>query len=172
MLRQRGRVSAPAEQLVVTGFAIHLLVTLLERKARRRVGVQVEAMRREAVACMAAQAAAVGVKGVVKLPLMHVLMAGGAGVRRPAGIGLGEALAGIARMTGGAVQAVVRRIQREAAGAPGRTLVAHASTEVVDWLERGNPYLLERLSLKIAAAVSLVPEPDYSREKIDVGVLQ
>ncbi|NIJ43015.1 ribonuclease G [Parvibaculum indicum] len=67
---------------------------------------------------------------------------------------------------------LLRRIQREAAGAPGRTLVAHASTEVVDWLERGNPYLLERLSLKIAAAVSLVPEPDYSREKIDVGVLQ
>ncbi|MBA4211286.1 MAG: Rne/Rng family ribonuclease [Parvibaculum sp.] len=67
---------------------------------------------------------------------------------------------------------LLRKIAREAAAAPGRALVARASPEVVDWLERGNPYLVERLRRRVPAEVSLIGEPAYSREKIDVGALQ
>ena len=67
---------------------------------------------------------------------------------------------------------LLRKIAREAAAAPGRALVARASPEVVDWLERGNPYLVERLRRRVPAEVSLIGDPAYSREKIDVGALQ
>ena len=55
---------------------------------------------------------------------------------------------------------------------PGRPLVARASAEVVDWLERGNPYLVDRLRRRIASEVQLVGEPAFPREKIDVGAVQ
>ena len=67
---------------------------------------------------------------------------------------------------------LLRKIAGEAAAAPGRALVARASPEVVDWLERGNPYLVERLRRRVPAEVSLIGDPAYSREKIDVGALQ
>ncbi|MBO6685754.1 MAG: Rne/Rng family ribonuclease [Parvibaculum sp.] len=67
---------------------------------------------------------------------------------------------------------LLRKIAREAQAAPGRPLVARASAEVVDWLERGNPYLVERLRRRVPAEVSLVGEPAFPREKIDVGIVQ
>jgi ribonuclease G len=67
---------------------------------------------------------------------------------------------------------LLRKIAREAQASPGRPLVARASAEVVDWLERGNPYLVERLLRRVAADVKIVGEPAFSRERIDVGVVQ
>lgn len=67
---------------------------------------------------------------------------------------------------------LLRKIAREAQAAPGRPLVARASAEVVDWLERGNPYLVDRLRRRIASEVQLVGEPAFPREKIDVGAVQ
>ena len=65
---------------------------------------------------------------------------------------------------------LLRRVIRESQAAPGRALVARASCEVVDWLERGNPYLLERLRGRMPTALDLVGEPGYPRERIDVGL--
>ncbi|MDO9126325.1 MAG: ribonuclease E/G, partial [Parvibaculum sp.] len=67
---------------------------------------------------------------------------------------------------------LLRRITREAQATPGRPLVARASAEVVDWLERGNPYLLERLRRRVPAELHLVGEPAFPRERIDVGIVQ
>ncbi len=67
---------------------------------------------------------------------------------------------------------LLRKIAREAQATPGRPLVARASAEVVDWLERGNPYLVERLRRRVPAEVNLVGEPAFPREKIDVGIVQ
>jgi ribonuclease G len=51
-------------------------------------------------------------------------------------------------------------------------LVARASAEVIDWLERGNPYLVERLRRKVTVDVKLVGEGGFPRERIDVGAVQ
>ncbi|PKP71931.1 MAG: hypothetical protein CVT83_02550, partial [Alphaproteobacteria bacterium HGW-Alphaproteobacteria-5] len=67
---------------------------------------------------------------------------------------------------------LLRRIAREAQAMPGRPLVARASAEVVDWLERGNPYLVERLRQRVPAELRLVGESAFPRERIDVAAVQ
>lgn len=67
---------------------------------------------------------------------------------------------------------LLRRVAREARAMPGRPLVARASAEVVDWLERGNPHLVERLRLRVPAELRFVGEPAFPRERIDVAAVQ
>ena len=67
---------------------------------------------------------------------------------------------------------LLRRIAHVAQVTPGRPLVARAAAEVVDWLERGNPYLIDRLRRKVAVEVSLVGEASFPRERIDVATVQ
>ena len=43
---------------------------------------------------------------------------------------------------------------------------------MIDWLERGNAYLLDRLRGRIAGEITLVEEPTFAREHIDVAVVQ
>ncbi len=64
---------------------------------------------------------------------------------------------------------LMRAIIREASLVPGRKIIARAAPEVVDWLERGNAYLLERLRARTAATFELVATPGYARERMDVG---
>lgn len=66
---------------------------------------------------------------------------------------------------------LLRRVVREAQLAPGRAISARAAAEVVDWLERGNPNLLERLRRRVAGQISLEVGHGFTREQIDVGVV-
>ena len=43
---------------------------------------------------------------------------------------------------------------------------------MIDWLERGNAYLLERLKSRVAGPVNLIAEAGYPRDRIDVSVVQ
>lgn len=67
---------------------------------------------------------------------------------------------------------LLRRIAREAQGAPGRPIAARAAPEVVDWLERGNAYLIDRLRERVAVTLSFESEPAFPRERIDVYAVQ
>lgn len=67
---------------------------------------------------------------------------------------------------------LLRKIVRESRAAPGSPLVARAAAEVVDWLERGNPYLVERMRRRVMAPVNLVGDVAFPRERIDVGAAQ
>lgn len=67
---------------------------------------------------------------------------------------------------------LLRKVASEAQASPGRAIVARAAPEVIDWLERGNAYLIDRLRAKIAVNLSLVAEPVFTRERIDVGAVQ
>ncbi|MBI1260748.1 MAG: Rne/Rng family ribonuclease [Rhizobiales bacterium] len=64
---------------------------------------------------------------------------------------------------------LMRAIIREAAQTPGRRIMARAAPDVIDWLERGNPFLLDRLRQKTSASFELVPAPGFPRERLDVG---
>ncbi|MDE1172662.1 MAG: Rne/Rng family ribonuclease [Parvibaculaceae bacterium] len=66
---------------------------------------------------------------------------------------------------------LLRRVVREAQLSPGRPITARAATEVVDWLERGNPNLLERLRRRVAGPVTLVAGSGFGREQLDVGAV-
>ncbi|RAV60900.1 hypothetical protein DBT42_09265, partial [Aerococcus urinae] len=67
---------------------------------------------------------------------------------------------------------LLRRVANEAQVSPGRPIVARAAPDVVDWLERGNVGLIDRLRRKVAVDLRLTPEPGFSRERIDVGAAQ
>lgn len=67
---------------------------------------------------------------------------------------------------------LLRKIVRESRAAPGSPLVARAAAEVVDWLERGNPYLVERMRRRVMVPVSIVGDVTFPRERIDVGAAQ
>lgn len=67
---------------------------------------------------------------------------------------------------------LMRKVVAEAAATPGRALTARAAPDVIDWLERGNAYLLERLRARIAGELTLVSEPGFPRDRIDVGAVR
>lgn len=67
---------------------------------------------------------------------------------------------------------LLRRVARESVVSPGRPIVVRAAPDVIDWLERGHPYLLERLRRRVRVDVRLMPEPSFSRDRLDVGALQ
>ncbi|MGB3808626.1 MAG: Rne/Rng family ribonuclease [Parvibaculum sp.] len=67
---------------------------------------------------------------------------------------------------------LLRKVVSEAQASPGRAIVARAAPEVIDWLERGNTYLLDRLKAKVAGELKLVGESAFPRDRIDVGVVQ
>ncbi|HEY4343547.1 MAG TPA: Rne/Rng family ribonuclease [Parvibaculum sp.] len=67
---------------------------------------------------------------------------------------------------------LLRKVVSEAQAAPGRAITARAAPDVVDWLERGNTYLLDRLKMRVAGDLKLVAEPAFPRDRIDVGAVQ
>jgi ribonuclease G len=67
---------------------------------------------------------------------------------------------------------LLRKVVSEAQASPGRAIVARAAPDVVDWLERGNTYLIDRLKTKVAGELKLVAEPAFPRDRIDVGAVQ
>ena len=67
---------------------------------------------------------------------------------------------------------LLRKIAAEAHATPGRAIIARASPDVIDWLERGNSYLIDRLRQKVAVSLQFVAEPTFTRERIDVGAVQ
>jgi ribonuclease G len=67
---------------------------------------------------------------------------------------------------------LLRKVVSEAQAAPGRPVVARAAPDVVDWLERGNTYLLDRVRSRIAGELRLIAEPVFPRDRLDVGTVQ
>lgn len=66
---------------------------------------------------------------------------------------------------------ILRRAMADGRSNPGKKLVARAAPEVVDWLVRGNPQLLERLEQKRPGQLTLIADPAFSREELDIAVL-
>ena len=67
---------------------------------------------------------------------------------------------------------LMRKIVSEAQATPGRAITARAAPDVIDWLERGNAYLLDRLKTRVAAELKLVADAAFPRDRIDVGAVQ
>jgi len=67
---------------------------------------------------------------------------------------------------------LLRRIVRESVACPGRPIVARAAPEVIDWIDRGHAYLIERLRRRVLVDVRLVSEASFPRDRLDVGALQ
>jgi len=64
---------------------------------------------------------------------------------------------------------VIRRIERQAAAAPGKTVVVRAAPEIVKWLEMHDEEVRPALARRGAARVTLEPREEYKREGFDVG---
>lgn len=67
---------------------------------------------------------------------------------------------------------LMRKIVSEAQAAPGRAITARAAPDVIDWLERGNAYLLDRLKTRVAGELKLIADAAFPRDRIDVGTMQ
>lgn len=67
---------------------------------------------------------------------------------------------------------LMRKVVSEAQAAPGRAITARAAPDVIDWLERGNAYLLDRLKMRVAAELKLVADTAFPRDRIDVGAMR
>jgi ribonuclease G len=66
---------------------------------------------------------------------------------------------------------VLRRIEREAAAAPGKAIRARAALDVVKWLEIHSPEVRAGLARKGAVRVEFEAWPEFAREGFDVGTL-
>lgn len=66
---------------------------------------------------------------------------------------------------------VIRRIIREAAGAPGRPVEVYLAPDVADWMEGGEGHLMERLRAKLSGPVELIREPRFDRERAEIGIV-
>jgi ribonuclease G len=64
---------------------------------------------------------------------------------------------------------VIRRIERQAQAAPGKTVVVRAAPEIVKWLEMHDEEVRPALARRGAARVTLEPREEYKREGFDVG---
>lgn len=64
---------------------------------------------------------------------------------------------------------VLRRIERQAAAAPGKQIVVRASPEIVDWLERHVDDVRPALARRGASRVSFEARDEFAREGFDVG---
>jgi ribonuclease G len=67
---------------------------------------------------------------------------------------------------------LMRKVVSEAQAAPGRAIIARAAPDVIDWLERGNAYLLDRLKTRVAGELKLIADTAFPRDRIDVGTVQ
>jgi ribonuclease G len=64
---------------------------------------------------------------------------------------------------------VIRRVERQAAAAPGKQVVVRASPEIVDWLERHGEEVRTALARRGAARVVFEARDEFAREGFDVG---
>jgi ribonuclease G len=64
---------------------------------------------------------------------------------------------------------VLRRVEKQAAAAPGRQIVVRASPEIVRWLESHDEEVRSALARRGAARVVFEPRDEYTREGFDVG---
>ena len=64
---------------------------------------------------------------------------------------------------------VIRRVEREAAAAPGKTVAVRAAPEVIKWLEMHEGEVRPALARRGAARVTFEPREEYKREGFDVG---
>jgi ribonuclease G len=64
---------------------------------------------------------------------------------------------------------VIRRIERQAAAAPGKTVVVRAAPEIVKWLEMHDEEVRPALARRGAGRVTLESREEYKREGFDVG---
>jgi ribonuclease G len=64
---------------------------------------------------------------------------------------------------------VLRRIEREAAAAPGKAIVVRAAPEIVDWLGAYDEEIRAALARRGAPRVRFEPTDAYAREGFDVG---
>jgi ribonuclease G len=64
---------------------------------------------------------------------------------------------------------VLRRIEREAAAAPGKQIVVRAAPEIVRWIESHGEEVRPALARRGAARVSFEPREEFLREGFDVG---
>ena len=64
---------------------------------------------------------------------------------------------------------VIRRVEREAAAAPGKPITVRASPDVVGWLDAHGDDVRPALARRGAPRVSFEPRSEYAREGFDVG---
>lgn len=64
---------------------------------------------------------------------------------------------------------VLRRIEREAASAPGKQILVRASPEIIDWMAMHDGEVRESLARRGAARVSFEARNEFVREGFDVG---
>jgi ribonuclease G len=64
---------------------------------------------------------------------------------------------------------VLRRIERQAAAAPGKQIVVRASPEIVQWLDNHSEEVRTSLARRGAARVCFEAREEYAREGFDVG---
>jgi ribonuclease G len=64
---------------------------------------------------------------------------------------------------------VLRRIERQAAAAPGKQIVVRASPEIVEWLDNHGEEVRASLARRGAARVSFEARNEFAREGFDVG---
>jgi ribonuclease G len=64
---------------------------------------------------------------------------------------------------------VIRRVERQAAAAPGKQVIVRASPEIVDWLERHGEEVRTALARRGAARVVFEARNEFAREGFDVG---
>ncbi|MGB8365243.1 MAG: Rne/Rng family ribonuclease [Rhizomicrobium sp.] len=66
---------------------------------------------------------------------------------------------------------VLRRVEREAAAAPGKPILVRAAPEIVKWLEAHGEEVRSGLARRGAARVQFEARSEFSREGFDVGTL-
>ena len=64
---------------------------------------------------------------------------------------------------------VLRRIERQAAAAPGKQIIVRASPEIVEWLDHHGEEVRTSLARRGAARVSFEARNEFAREGFDVG---
>ena len=101
-------------QGVMASLATEVYMTLLELKARVCVRINIKVVRREAITIMASQAGPLLIRGVIKLLLVHVLVATRTLIRRAAWVCLGETLPRRPNVAATALQSIMRSIQIKA----------------------------------------------------------
>jgi ribonuclease G len=78
---------------------------------------------------------------------------------------------GRTRTTDSVAYEVIRRVEREAAAAPGRPILVRAAPEVVKWLEAHDEEVRSGLARRGAARVQFEARSEFAREGFDVGTI-
>jgi ribonuclease G len=78
---------------------------------------------------------------------------------------------GRTRTTDSVAYEVLRRVEREAAAAPGKQILVRAAPEIVRWLEAHNDEVRTGLSRRGAGRVQFEARGEYAREGFDVGAI-